>query len=81
MVEFHVFDKGEWCDCEHAFIIFITEVCNQLSGDGLLHVLEACLHEVVLAGEEFKSLITQCFLAIELSGAPISNGEHAWVGW
>ena len=74
-------DEGEWCDCEHE-LIFITEVCNQLSWDGFLHVLEACLHEVVLAGEEFKVLVIECFLAVELSGAPISNnGEHAWVGW
>ena len=53
-MEFHVVDEGEWCDCEHEFIIFITEVCNQFIWDGLLHVLQACLHEVGLVGEEFK---------------------------
>lgn len=74
-------DEGAWCDCEHEFIVFITEVCNQFSGDGLFHVLQACLHEVVLVGEWFKLLIMQCLLAVELSVGPIANGEHAWVGW
>ena len=57
IVEFHVLDEGEWGDIEHEFIIFIIEVSYQFSWNCLFHVLQACLDEVVLVGEELKSLI------------------------